>query len=70
MEHKVVLGYWGLRGLGEQLRHILNFCGIEFEDKRYMSRETWAVDKAELSKLTAFPNLPYLKIGDMVLTES
>ena len=37
---------------------------------RYPVGEKWADDKVKLSSFTDFPNLPYIRKGDYVLTES
>ena len=40
MESKLVLGYWGLRGRGTPLRHLLEYVGLEYEDK-VVAFEEW-----------------------------
>ena len=42
---KPVLAYWDIRGLAQPLRFQLLYCGVNFEDKAYTERETWAKDK-------------------------
>jgi len=37
-EQTLVLGYWGIRGLAQQLRLLLSYVGLPFEDKIYSSR--------------------------------
>ena len=54
----VTVGYWDCRGLCEPIRFILIQAGVEFEDKRYKSKEEWAADKFSLG--FEFPNMPYL----------
>eukprot|EP01016_Furgasonia_blochmanni_P002662 TRINITY_DN11036_c0_g1_i1.p1 TRINITY_DN11036_c0_g1~~TRINITY_DN11036_c0_g1_i1.p1 ORF type:complete len:213 (+),score=72.48 TRINITY_DN11036_c0_g1_i1:61-639(+) len=44
-------------------------CEIPYVNKRYASKDDWfGVDKPALD--TPFPNLPYLKDGDKIITES
>jgi len=31
----VIVGYWNIRGLGQPIRSILEYAGIEYKDKRY-----------------------------------
>ena len=62
-------GYWGLKGAGEPTRWIGAYLGIQWTEYNPASREEWfGSKKAEVGG--AFPNLPYLKDGDFVLTES
>mgnify|MGYP001332628412 CR=1 FL=1 len=69
MTDKVVLGYWGIRGLAQVSRLLLAYTGAVWEDVKYTQREQWfEKDKKELG--FAFPNIPYLIDGDFKLTES
>lgn len=36
--NKLILGYWGIRGLVHQARLILSYVGLPFEDKLYTSQ--------------------------------
>lgn len=70
-----VVGYWDLRGLGQPIRNLLIYRGVEFEDKRYkfgpapdFNREEWLKEKFTLAML--FPNLPYYIDGDVRLSQS
>eukprot|EP01016_Furgasonia_blochmanni_P004222 TRINITY_DN11636_c0_g1_i1.p1 TRINITY_DN11636_c0_g1~~TRINITY_DN11636_c0_g1_i1.p1 ORF type:complete len:218 (-),score=62.04 TRINITY_DN11636_c0_g1_i1:122-775(-) len=68
-ERNVTLGYWGIRGLGEIARLLLELTETPYTDKRYTNHEEWfATDKPGLK--TTFANLPYLKDGERVVTES
>lgn len=68
-ESKLVLGYWGIRGLAQPIRNLLEYLNVPYEDKRYTDRDEWFVkDKPALK--TDFPNLPYLLDGDRCVTES
>ncbi|CAN7940737.1 unnamed protein product [Ixodes hexagonus] len=70
-----VLGYWDIRGLAQALRNLLEYAGVEYEDKRYSfgtgpewTRDEWLADKPSLG--LDFPNLPYYLDGDVKLTQS
>ena len=72
---KPVLGYWDIRGLAEPARLMLEYCGVEYEDKRYFcgdapdfDRSAWLNEKFKLG--LDFPNLPYYIDADVKLTES
>lgn len=62
------VGYWDCRGLCEPIRLILVQAGVEFEDKRYKSKEEWAEDKFSLG--FEFPNMPYLIDDEGKFTQS
>lgn len=66
---KVTLGYWKIRGLGQFIRHLLAYTGVEFQEIQYDSQDKWfKEDKVSLG--FEFPNLPYLVDGAFKLTES
>lgn len=68
-DNTLIFGYWGLRGLGQQIRLILSYVGLPFEEKVYSDRQQWfEQDKKNLG--FAFPNIPYLIDGQFKLTES
>jgi len=62
------LGYWPIRGLVQNIRYMLEYCGYAYEEVRYKTQEQWDKDKHSLGM--AFPNLPYLIDGDLKLTQS
>lgn len=65
----LILGYWGIRGLAQQIRILLSYLGLPFEDKIYTDRQQWFEhDKQNIG--FAFPNIPYLIDGEFKLTES
>lgn len=66
---RVKLGYWGIRGLAQVPRLLLNHVGVEFEDKQYTEAPLWfGEDKVNLG--LNFPNIPYLLDGEFNVTES
>ncbi|KAM7538983.1 hypothetical protein Aperf_G00000053070 [Anoplocephala perfoliata] len=70
-----VLGYWDIRGLAEMCRLLLRYCGVEFEEKLYVSGPAPEFDRSDWNskKYTLgldFPNVPYYIDGDFKLTQS
>jgi hypothetical protein len=41
MDIKLVLTYWDIRGLAERIRLILEYLGIEYEDRCLSNRDEW-----------------------------
>ena len=70
MDSKFVLGYWGIRGRGQVLRHLLAYSGLEWEDKVYTGPEKWFGNGDKQTLGMDFPNLPYLTNGEFKLSES
>jgi glutathione S-transferase len=68
-DQKVILGYWGVTGLGQSLRYILSYAHVDFKDEIYTDRPKWFEDH-KLNLGIPLPNLPYLIDGDFKLTES
>ena len=67
----LTLGYWNIRGLAEQIRLVLEYLEISYEQKIYTReeyQEWFAKDKLELG--IDFPNLPYLIDGDFKTSQS
>lgn len=71
LTNTLVLGYWKIRGLAQHLRLLMAHTGIKFEEKSYFedSRSLWFEGDKKTIK-TPFPNLPYLKDGEFIITES
>jgi glutathione S-transferase len=73
---KPVLGYWAIRGLAQPIRLLLEYAGVDYQDKRYIcgdastnyDRSQWLKEKFNLG--LEFPNLPYWIDGDIKLTQS
>ncbi|EAR99883.2 glutathione S-transferase, amine-terminal domain protein (macronuclear) [Tetrahymena thermophila SB210] len=65
----ITLGYWNARGLGQSIRFLLAYLGVEYTNKAYSTPEEWfGKDKNNLG--LEFPNLPYIIDGEFKLTES
>uniref|UniRef100_H2YEJ2 glutathione transferase n=1 Tax=Ciona savignyi TaxID=51511 RepID=H2YEJ2_CIOSA len=73
---KIVLAYWDIRGLGQPIRHMLEYIGVDYEDKRfghYQAGEGWDLSEWMSVKFTFgfdYPNIPYLTDVDVKVTES
>ena len=72
---KIKFGYWKIRGLGEPIRLLLKYAAADFEDEIFecgdapeFSRSCWNDVKFKLE--LDFPNLPYLKDGDVKLSQT
>ena len=68
---KVTLGYWNLRGAcrGNPARYMLNYAKVTYEEKTYvMGEDEWKNSKDSLGM--EFPNLPYIKVGDFIVSET
>ena len=74
-ESRPKLGYWHIRGLAAQIRYMLHYAKVDFEDVTYdvsaapeWSRASWTDVKFTLG--LDFPNLPYFFDGELNLTET
>lgn len=75
MEHKPILGYWKIRGLASGLRYQLVYSGVDFTEEQYAAGEAPDFDRSSWMNVKFeqgldFPNLPYLKDGDYLMTET
>ena len=68
LEEPVILGYWGIRGRGQPLRHLAAFLNLPLEDKVYKSPSEW-FDGDKKNLPLDFPNLPYVADKSAHLTE-
>lgn len=66
---RVVIGYYNLRGKAQVCRLLLEYLGVEYEDRLYSLAE-WQKASIDPSLPFAFPALPFLKEGPFVVTES
>jgi glutathione S-transferase len=69
--HKLELGYLPFRGRVQQIRFLLEYLAVDYEDKTYADHQEWAKEKHHiLGHGESFVNLPYLRDGHYFLTES
>lgn len=66
---KFTLAYWNIQGRAHPSRYLLAYHNVEFEDKQYVEDDEW-FGRDKLTLNTPFPNLPYIKDGDFILSES
>ena len=64
----ITLGYWGVKGVSQQLRYLMEFLGINYTQKLYSDPKEW-FEKDKPSLKCDFPNLPYIIDGNYILTE-
>lgn len=79
-DETVEVGYWKIRGLGAPLRMMCEYAGAAYESASFEAMEkpdgsynldSWFKEKKpELLKLNALTNLPYVRVGDMVVSQS
>ena len=73
MDGQVTLGYWGIRGLAERVRMLLEYVGLPYQQKIYTStdRDAWFLqDKPNLLLKNPAVNLPFLLDADCVVSET
>jgi glutathione S-transferase len=75
VQDKPTLGYWKIRGFGQQIRHQLAYCGVEVNEDLYeqgdapdFSEEQWKSVKHTMG--LDFANLPYFIDGDFKMSET
>lgn len=64
-----MLTYWPIRGLAERIRMLLEYLEIPYEDRKITDRDDW-FKKEKPSINDPFINLPYLKDGEEIVSES
>eukprot|EP01016_Furgasonia_blochmanni_P046473 TRINITY_DN66_c0_g1_i2.p1 TRINITY_DN66_c0_g1~~TRINITY_DN66_c0_g1_i2.p1 ORF type:complete len:267 (-),score=109.21 TRINITY_DN66_c0_g1_i2:165-965(-) len=65
----LTFGYWGVQGRAEPVRLLLALSGLEWTQKKYSDPQEWfGKDKPALNH--PFPNLPYIKDGDVAVAET
>lgn len=79
-DEQVEIGYWRIRGLGAPLRMMCEFVGASYTSRAFEAVEkadgsynldSWFKEtKPELLKLNALTNLPYVRVGDQVVSQS
>ena len=81
--HDVTVGYWKSRGMGAAVRMQLEYMGIKYNIKEYEvdepdasgkygpnSRHQWNDEKKAGTAGGAFPNLPWVEDGSVIVTET
>lgn len=64
-------GYWGIQGLGQPIRYLLKAAKADYKETTFMDFKEWFGEaKPNLLKETPFANLPYLRDGDRIMTQS
>ena len=73
-KQKIILGYWKIRGLAQQIRYLLEYIEHPYEEVLFeqgdapsFSIQSWTSVKDTLG--LDFPNVPYLIDGDVKLTD-
>mmetsp|Transcript_47145 Transcript_47145/g.54617 ORF Transcript_47145/g.54617 Transcript_47145/m.54617 type:complete len:221 (+) Transcript_47145:29-691(+) len=66
---KLVIAYWPMQGSAHPARLLLAYHKIDFEDKYYSDKKDWFENDKKTLKMD-LPNVPYLRDGDFILTES
>ncbi|KAG8461834.1 hypothetical protein KFE25_013853 [Diacronema lutheri] len=79
-DETVEVGYWKIRGLGAPLRMMCEYAGAHYEalsfeavekpDGSYNMDSWFKGKKPELLTLNALTNLPYVRVGDVVVSQS
>jgi glutathione S-transferase len=64
-----VLTYWPIRGLAERIRLLLEYLELPYEDRKITDRDEW-FNKEKPSINDPFINLPFLKDGEEIISES
>ena len=64
----MILGYWNLKARAEATRILLAHTKQDYKEENPQSFEEWGKQKSAMD--FDFPNLPYLKDGDLKLTNS
>eukprot|EP00298_Acanthocystis_sp_HF-20_P029716 c8627_g1_i1.p1 GENE.c8627_g1_i1~~c8627_g1_i1.p1 ORF type:complete len:227 (-),score=81.79 c8627_g1_i1:25-705(-) len=76
-EEKVVFGYWKIRGLAQPIRMLLEYTKTPYTEEFYVEggapdfdRSAWTSVRETTLGDYEFPNLPYIRHGSLVLTQS
>eukprot|EP01039_Chlorochromonas_danica_P001867 gene1867-2043_t len=74
----IIVGYWGIRGLGAPLRMMIMFRGLPLicenydcgEENGVFDTSSWFNVKEKYKAKNPLINLPYVQVGDLVVTQS
>lgn len=74
----IVVGYWGIRGLAAPLRMMIMFRGLPLicenydcgEEDGVFDTSSWFNVKEKYKAKNPLINLPYIQVGDLVITQS
>jgi len=77
-ETKLEVGYWHIRGLAAPCRMMCEYAGAKYEPKTYKvsgeahkwDKSSWFDVKPAMKKVNALQNLPYVKEGDRIVTQT
>eukprot|EP00667_Euglena_gracilis_P019610 EG_transcript_21029 len=65
------VGYWKIRGLGAPLRMMCEYAGVEYTDTQFEDVPSWFHQaKPALKELNPLVNLPYIRDGEEVVSQS
>lgn len=75
---ELVVAYWGIRGLAAPLRAMLMYSETPFKSVSYCNKivdgewdnSSWFSVKPSLKEKNPLINLPYVKDGDLIITQS
>ena len=62
-------GSWPIKGESHYIRWLLAYLGEEYEEWNPKNLKEWETQKGYLSKYNPVIELPYIIIGDQVITE-
>lgn len=69
-EQPIEFGMWKIKGIAEPTRWVFLHFGLNVVEWNPKDEQEWLEKKKALSEHTPFPNLPFIKDGDLVLTET
>ena len=64
------LVYWPIRGRAEYVRWIMKYLGVNYKERNPTSLQQWAQWKSRNSPSNPMINLPFLKDGDTIVSET
>jgi len=68
---EIVVGYWAIRGLAAPLRMMCHYRGANMKEVGYETGDKWfGEDKPALAEKNPLMNLPYVQIGETLVTQS